>query len=294
VLIWTAIIRPLVAIAVLALLSSCSAVKLAYTNLPELGYWWIDGYADLGDSQSVQLRADLTGLQEWHRATELIKVAELLQQISRNAQADTTAQQVCRLFDQVRERVDAVRVQSEPTAVLLAMSFSPTQIGHMESKLEKSNAEWRRKWATGDRAEQQKKRVEASVERAEQFYGTLDDRQRAVLRAGMAASSFDPQRSFAQRLRRQQDLLQTLRTLSGANGTGKPPVAQAGAMLSAYLDRAVQSPDPAYQAYAQAAIQDSCQTYAQLHNSTNAQQRTRAIARFAAYERDARELARQP
>ena len=38
---------------------------------------------------------------------------------------------------------------------------------------------------------------------------------------------------------------------------------------------------------------DNCRAFAQLHNSTTAEQRERAGRRLAAYERDARELAAQ-
>ncbi len=294
VLIWPAIIRPLLVVLAALLLGACSAVRLAYSNLPEVGYWWIDGYADLGEVQSLQLRNDLARLHVWHRNSELPRVAELLLQIQRDAPADTTAQAVCRFFDQVRERFDAVSVQAEPGAVTLAMSLAPAQIRHIEGKFAKGNAQWRRDWATGDRAQRLEKRLDSAIDRAEQFYGTLDDRQRGVLQAGLARSNWDPQRSFQERLRRQQDLLQTLRTVSGADGTPRPTPTQSGALLRAYLQRTVQAPDPAYRAYAQTSIQESCATYAQLHNSTNAEQRARAVARVAAYERDARDLAVQP
>jgi len=294
VLIWPAIIRPLLVASVVVLLTACSAVKLAYNNLPELGYWWIDGYADLGETQSVQLRDDLARLHEWHRANELPQIADLLQQIQRDAPADTTAQDVCRFFDQVRERLDTASMQAEAGAVTLAMSMTPAQIKHLEDKFAKGNAEWRRDWLSGDRAQRAERRLKSSVERAEQFYGSLDDKQRAVLQSGLARSSWDPQRSYTERLRRQQDLLQMLRTVSGASGTARPAPQQVGALLRAYLTRTSRSSDPAHQTYAQNAIQENCALYAQLHNSTSAAQRTRAVARVAAYERDAREVARLP
>ena len=69
--------------------------------------------------------------------------------------------------------------------------------------------------------------------------------------------------------------------------------AQALAALRANLERSMRSPDPLYRSQAEAAVQENCQTYARLHNSTTSEQRARAAARLAAYERDARELAVQ-
>lgn len=295
VLIWPAIIRPLLAGTAVALLTACSAVKLAYNNLPELGYWWVDGYADLDDAQSVQLRSDLARLHDWHRVHELPRAADLLLQIQRDTPANTTAQEVCRFFDQVRDRLEAVRVQAEPGAVTLAMSLTPGQIRHVAAKFEKGNTEWRRDWLALDEAKRLDKRLTSSIERAEQFYGTLDERQRVVLREGLARSRWDPQRSYAERLRRQQDLLQMLRAVSAADGAARPSRQQASALVHGYLERVTRSPDAAYRAHAQAAVQDNCATYAALHNSTTAEQRARAVARVAGYERDARELAgKQP
>jgi hypothetical protein len=290
---WTRIIRPLVAVALLALLAACSAVKLAYNNLPDIAYWWVDGYVDMNEAQTLQVRTDLTRLHDWHRTQEMTKIADFLRDMQRTAPADTTTQDVCKWFDDVLLRIDAVVTQAEPAAAAMALSLRPEQIRHIESKFDKGNAEWRREWISGERAERLDKRLKASVERAEQFYGTLDDKQRAVLQAAMARSGFNPERWYAERQRRQQDLLQTLRALGtgNANGTAQPTVAQATAALRGYRERLMRSPDPLYRAYAETAIQDNCRTYAQLHNSTNAQQRARAVSRLAAYERDAREVA---
>ncbi len=277
----------------LGLLQGCSAVKLAYNNVPELAYWWIDGYADLNDAQSVKVREELARLHQWHRTAELPKIADLLQRIGQLAPADTQPEQVCALFADIRNRIDALTAQAEPAAVGLAMGLAPSQITHIEAKFGKGNAEWRDEWSSGTPAERQAKRLKSAVERGEQFYGTLEERQLAVLRSAIARSDFDSQLSFAERLRRQQDLLQTLRLASGAAGGARASVVQASAALRAYLERSVNSPDPAYRAYADRAIAEGCKTIAQLHNSTTSEQRERAVRRLAAYGRDARELAAQ-
>ncbi len=285
------IISLLVASSALLLLPGCSAIKLAYNNTPDLAYWWIDGYADLGDAQSLQVREELARLLQWHRSTELPKIAELLKKTQQLATADVSPDQVCSLFTEVRARFDAVVTQAEPAAVVLAMGLRPAQLAHIEAKFGKANTEWRKDWAAGNPAERQAKRLKSAVERSEQFYGTLEDRQLAILRSSVSQSGFDPQLSYAERLRRQQDLLQTLRLVSGSEGKPKPTATVATTALRAYLDRSVNSPNPAYRAYSEKAIVESCKTFAQLHNSASPEQRTRALRRLADYERDARDLA---
>ncbi|MCY7306725.1 MAG: DUF6279 family lipoprotein [Rhodoferax sp.] len=277
----------------LVLLQGCSAVKLAYNNLPELSYWWIDGYADLNEAQSLKVREELARLQQWHRANELPRIADLLQKIQRLAPIDTTPEQVCSLFAEVRNRIDTLLSQAEPATVPLAMTLTPSQLVQMEAKHNKSNAEWRKDWVNGTAAERQSKRLKAAIDRAEQFYGTLGEPQIAVLRNSIARSEFDPQLSYAERLRRQQDLLQTLRQIGPNAPAPVPTMPQVTLALRAYLERSVSSPNMVYRAYADRAVPESCKTFAQLHNSSSAEQRERAVRRLAAYERDARELAAQ-
>jgi len=278
----------------LGLLQGCSAVKLAYNNLPELAYWWLDGYADLDGTQSSRVRDDLARLQQWHRGAELPKIAELLRATRELAAADTTPEQACRLFEDIRLRLDAVVAQAEPASVALAMDLSAAQITHIEARFAKGNAEWREKWAEGDASGRLERRLKSARERSEDFYGTLQERQLETLRAALVQSDFDPERAFTERMRRQQDLLRTLRYVTSAPAGGsRPTTQQATAAVRAYLERAVRSPDPGYRAWADRALQDGCRTVALLHNSTTAEQRERAVRRVGAYERAVRELAAQ-
>jgi hypothetical protein len=290
---WSRIIRLLLAASILVVLGGCSAVKLAYNNLPDLGYWWVDGYADLNEVQSLQLRADLARLHDWHRKNELPRIADLLQQIQKIASADTTPEQVCRMYSDVRQRFDAVVAQAEPGAVALAMRLTQPQLKPLQERFDKGNKEWRRTRGSADRAERLDKRLASEVERAEEFYGTLGERQRKVLQDAIASSILDPQRIWAERVRRQQDMLATLRAIIPGNGTPGADAAQTLTAMRAYMERANRSPDAIYRSQSEASLQEYCQTYARLHNSTTPEQRSRAVGRLAAYERDARELAAQ-
>lgn len=290
---WSRIIRLLLAASVLVVLGGCSAVKLAYNNLSDLSYWWVDGYADLNEVQSLQLRADLARLHDWHRRNELPRIADLLQQLQKMASADTTPEQVCRLYDDIRNRFDAVVAQAEPGAVALAMRLAPPQLKHLQERFDKGNKEWRRTRGSADRAERLDKRLASAVDRSEEFYGALGERQRRVLQDAIASSDFDSERIYTERVRRQKDMLATLRVIAPDNGAPGADSAQTLAALRAYMDRTRRSPDPLYRSQSEATVQQNCQTYARLHNTTTPEQRNRAVARLATYERDARELAAQ-
>ncbi|HOZ64356.1 MAG TPA: DUF6279 family lipoprotein [Burkholderiaceae bacterium] len=272
------------------MLGACSAVKIGYNNVPDLAYWWLDGYADFNETQSSRVRDELLRLHQWHRATELPKAAELLQKTRELVPKEVSPEQVCSLFADLRSRLEAVHARAEPGIVAVAMSLTPAQLSHMEAKFGKANSAWRSDWLEGTPEEKLAKRMKSAVERAEQVYGTLEETQLAIVRASIARSGFDPQLSYAERLRRQQDLLQTLRQIT----TSRESSTLATTALRGYLDRSLNSPNTAYRAYSGKALLDSCRATALLHNSTSVAQRERAAQRLAAYERDFRELAAQP
>lgn len=281
----------LLTVLALTLLQACSAIKLAYNNAPEFGYWWLDAYGDFNETQSPKVRAELARLLLWHRTEELPKIADLLQKAQHLATADTSPAPVCALFADARLRFNAITTQAEPVTVSLAMSLSPEQITHIERKFAKNNTEWRNDWLKLTPPERIDKRFKSNLERSEEFYGKLEDRQLATLRSSLAASIYDTELTHAERMRRQQDLLQTLKQITGAGGAvPKPGIAEATAALRGYVERTINSPNPVYRTYNDKIIVESCTLFAQLHNSATPDQRARAVRRLAAYERDAREL----
>ncbi len=284
------IIGWLAAMVFLMLLQACSAIKLAYNNAPEFAYWWLDGYVDFQSEQSPRARDELAQLLAWHRAEELPKIAGLLQKVQRLAASDITAAQVCGVYDETRERYQAMLRRAEAPTVWLVGSLTPEQHKHIEAKFAKGNADYQREWGKLTAQERLERRLKMNVERAEEFYGRLEETQINALKGALEASAYNPALNSAERLRRQQDLLQTLRSLSGAAGGAKPADAQILAALRAYRDRVDRSPNPVYEAYSQKMMLESCASFATLHNSTTKEQRERAVRRVAAYERDVREL----
>ncbi|HYF43429.1 MAG TPA: DUF6279 family lipoprotein [Ramlibacter sp.] len=266
-------------------LAACSAVKLGYNNLPEVTYWWLDGYVDFEDGQDQRVREDLARLHTWHRGAELPRYGELLQRMERLAAKDLVPAQVCAFEPDLRERFQVLADRAEPPVVTMALSLTPAQLQHLERKYAKNNAEYRRDWLRLTPAELTDKRVKQLLERFEMVYGNLGDAQRAALRQQVERSPFDAQRVLAERQRRQRDTLETLRKV-----TGGAPLDEARALMRGLFERTLKSPDPAYRAYQEAAVQAFCSTVAVVHNSTTAVQRENAVRRLRAYQRDVGEL----
>jgi hypothetical protein len=276
-------------IGVLALaagLAACSAVKLGYNSLPELAYWWLDGHVDFTETQTPQVRDELARLHGWHRANELPRIAEMLGRMEQLATGSVTPAQVCGFVAEARTRLAAVALQAEPALVATALALNPRQLQHLERKYRNGNAEWRQEWIGLPPAELADKRFKQALERAENIYGRLDEPQRAVLRQWVDQSSFDPQRVFVERVRRQQDLLQTLRRLADNPTDG-------ARLLRDYIERVQRSPDPDYRRYQDQVMEEGCRHSAAIHDSTTAAQREQAVRRLRAYQRDLRELSAQ-
>ena len=269
-----------------AALAACSAVKLAYNNLPEVGYWWLDGYFDFDSAQTPKVRDELAQLLAWHRQNELPRVLGLLQEAQALAPREVTAAQACRMADEIRERLLAVAERAEPAGTELALSLGEAQLRQLERKYAKNNADYRKEWLSRSAAEVQEKRYDKFVERLEDFYGRLTADQRDMVRRQVAQSVFDPRLADAERRKRQQEALQLLRGFNAA----PPPAAEARAAIHAYVMRIADPPPGPWREHQQALLQEGCRNLAALHNATSASQREQAVRRLQAYQDDLRQL----
>ena len=125
-----------------------------------------------------------------------------------------------------------------------------------------------------------------AVDRAEQLYGSLDEAQLRVIRAGVVASPFNPELWLLERQRRQRDVLQTLRRLQAE----RADVQQRTAALRGLVERTERSPNAEYRAYQVKLTDYNCALAAQIHNATTPAQRLKAREKLKGWEDDARSL----
>lgn len=276
--------------AVVALVA-CSAVRLAYNQAPGLAYWWVDGYADLNDPQSVQLRRDIDTFFAWHRVNELPFYVTRLQQWQRLVASDSTPELVCMQFEHLRAAyLRMVDRGLEPMA-RLALTTTPAQLQHMQRQFAKGNKKFETDFVRVNAEERVETLLERATDRYETVYGDLTTAQIQLLRERIRLSPFDAQRIHTERLRRQSDLLKTLRDLQAERGT---TTAAAGTALRAWHDRVMQSPVPGAAAYNEALVRNGCEQWSAVHNTTTPEQRTHAVRVLKDYETDLRALVTEP
>ncbi len=269
------------------LLGGCSAMRFVYGQAPDLTYWWLDSYVDFSEAQSPKVREDLARWFAWHRGTQLPRYAQALGRMQPELMQDTTPAAVCRWWDELQTWRDALVEQALPAFSALALDLHPSQLDHLQRRFVKSNEEFRKDYLQDDPRERQREALKRAVDRAEMLYGNLDEAQRQWVAQRVAASPFDPQRWYAERQRRQQDTLQTLRSLAGQDLASE----QAQTVLRAFFRRLAQSPAEGYRSYAAQLTSYNCEFAAQLHNRTSPAQRRVAQDKFKGWEADLRTLA---
>lgn len=271
------------------LLAGCSAVKLAYSQAPQLLSWQLNRYLDLSQTQAERVRDELAALHRWHRDTLLPEHAGLLQRLRQQLPAPMSAEQACRAYADLRTQIDQLLTRAETPLVWLASDLSEAQIRTLQKKQAESNADWKKEWLDPTPEKLREHRYQLLLSRTEDFYGTLQEPQKAALRSYIAQSSFDPHRTYAERQRRQKDLVQVLRKIAEDPGN----TGQTRALLRGYLARLNSSPDAAYQRYASTLVDEGCAGFAQVHSAMTPAQRMQAAASVGAYEQDFIALAAQ-
>lgn len=268
------------------LLQACSAAKLAYNQAPELAYWYLDGLVDFSSEQSLQVKNDLNKLQTWHRQTQLPTYIDTLQKLQQKMPTDVTAQDACTALSDVRSKFVVLSDQAQPAVVTLLDTLAPSQLEVMARKFEKGNAEFRRDYLHTAKPANQTKRYKQAVSRAEMLYGQLDDKQLMLVAQQVQKSRFNATLAYAERQRRQQDTLQTLRGLLKTPATAE----QKRLAVRGMFERALISPNPNYAEYVDALTKEGCKNFADLHNTTTGSQRRKAVEKLLGYEQDMKTL----
>ncbi|OSZ74139.1 DUF6279 family lipoprotein [Hydrogenophaga sp. IBVHS1] len=267
-------------------MSACTAARLAYNQAPTISYWWLDAYVDLDDAQSTQTRDALDQFFQWHRQNELPVYAGRLREWQALAPADLTPAQACVQFEDVRERIERAADRTVEPFTRLALQLTPAQLEHLQRHQARSNEEFEKDFLRGNPEQRLKKRLERATSRSEMLYGTLSKEQLALLRELIQSSPFDAQRTQAERLRRQADLLQTVREAQAAP-------ARAQQLVREHYARVNRSPTPGYNDYQRELVRQGCAQFARLHNSTTPEQRANAVRVLKGYEDDFRVLSAQ-
>ena len=276
-------------LAVSVLLSGCGlALRIGYSQGASLAFRWLDGYV------GVRRRADRCAFASpsTNGSSGIAGPScPTMPTCWRGRQAElpgsATAERMCAWSNDLRARFDAAIEHAVPAMAEIMPTLSAQQIASIEKRYAARNDEYRDDFLHRDPAKRKKAATQREIERAEEFYGRLDDAQRAFVVRAIAESPWDGDMAYAERLRRQQDLLAIVRRLAA----NRASPAEAEAEVRGYLKRIERSPQEAYRRYLARLVDYNCVYAAALHNLTTAEQRQKAAKKLKGYEDELRALA---
>jgi hypothetical protein len=252
-------------------------------------FLWLNPHLDLNAAQEKQALADLQQVLEWHRREQLPLYAKWLSQAQQLAPDDVSADQVCALVDEAADSLEPLLTQFEEPTASLGLSLSPKQLQVLRKKYTEDLKDYRKEWKLDSSKQAQLEvQTDKGQENAERFYGRLSPAQKKLLTQLAQNSGFEGERSYAERVRLQQDNLAMHERIV----QNRPAPEEARAMVREWLQSVLHTPDPAYAAYLKKRKRTNCEASAQLHNTTTAEQRARAVKVLKGYEDDVRKLMR--
>lgn len=271
----------------LAGLTGCSAVRLGYDQGPFLAHWWLDSRLAFTPEQSARTKEALAQWFAWHRATQLSDYAGWLARTRAESGAAVTPQQVCRWSDEARRRMEPLMERLLPTAAEVVPTLSAEQLARLERRLAEDDAK-RRKDFLQPRPEQRwEASTERTIERFETFYGPLEPAQRALVAASVRSSPFDTARWWADRQASQNEMVGTLRKLSG----DRRPREQVAADLRQAIERRWLAAPSDGTGYRERLASHQCELAAAVHNAATSAQRRHLADKLQGWEGDLRALA---
>ncbi len=279
------------ALLVSLLLAGCSSVKFAYNQAPDLLHLYLDRYFDFNSDQSARVKQELAQLQAWHRQTQLPVYVETLQKLEPQMAADFSSAQACSIYTDMRTKLQSIGRRMEPASAALVVTFGDDQFAQMEKKFSRDNEKFRSEYIDASPREVRAKRLKDAVARAEKLYGSIGEKQLATLSQIIDRSRFDAKVALAERQRRQQDTLATLKKVSSDRSGSQAGSAEP--VLRKLFAQAFESTDPRYRSYMGVLTQEACDGFADFHNVTTVDQRNRAAQTLQEYARDFKLLASQ-
>lgn len=168
----------------LLILGGCSSTKLAYRYADWGVAWWVDDYIPMTPEQEARLEADIRDLRQWHCSTELPRYSEWLAQLKTDVRD--------RNFDPARVSWHQERImsflpplmnQAKPAATHLLASLSESQVRQLADNMEESQKELENEYLADDAEQTRKARAERTIERAEKWLGSLNEKQRNTVEA---------------------------------------------------------------------------------------------------------------
>jgi hypothetical protein len=169
--------RLLAALAAGAVLSGCTAMRLAYDNADTYLRWRAGSYFDLHGEAGDEFEERIDAFFDWHRAKALPNYARLSEEAAKRLGDGLSPDDLVWGYDalmaQARESLRTAATQVAP----FLDRMSAEQISHFEKRLAEDNRKFARENLKGGEAERRARRAKQMKDRLEEWVGRLTQAQ---------------------------------------------------------------------------------------------------------------------
>ncbi|HVE90424.1 MAG TPA: DUF6279 family lipoprotein [Burkholderiaceae bacterium] len=269
-------------------LASCAAMKIGYNNADTLALFQLDSYLDLSTDQEHTVKERFNGLMAWHRSTQLRDYVALIDKVRAKVAGPVTTADVMEFNQQVNVRMMAVGEKSAPDIAHVALTLAPEQIDRAAKKIANDATKARREFVREEK-DAGAERIKKYGERAETWFGKLNDEQRAIIRKSFASRPTDATWWIDERERRQREFVMLLRKIQA----DRPTEEVATRWVRTYFTQLNVAPEADRRARAESYRRGSAELIAQLINAATPEQKTTLDKKLNDYSQDFKSLAGQ-
>jgi hypothetical protein len=279
--------RVLAALAVLALIASCSFSRFGYNQADTLAAWMANDYFDLGPQQKDEFDKRFERFYTWHRQQQLPEYAGFMRTASTRFEDGLTREDVFWFVDGMKSRVRLAARQATPDAAALLATLTPAQIEHLQRKWEKSNQKWVKEHKLdGTREERVQATARRTIKQIENWLAQLTPEQEQRVVAMVRSMPEMGHAHYSDRLRRQNEFLDLLNHRAEDRD-------RFTARVREWVANWERGRSPEYQRQLEAWWQHKANIFTAVDRMLTPQQRTAGVERLNRYAADFTQLARR-
>jgi hypothetical protein len=273
--------------AIAALLVSCTFTRFAYNQADTLAAWTVDEYFSLDGTQKDEFNKRFERLYTWHRYEQLPNYAQFMRTAHTRMQDGLSREDVLWFADGIRSRVRAVARKAAPDAAALLATVTPAQIEHLQKKWDKENRKYiRERKVNGTLEERQEAEAKRLIKSIEEWLAPLNgEQEQRIIALARELPQIEKER-YAERIRRQKELLELLSQRQEDPQRFTPRVAE-------YLANWERGRSAEYQKQLDASWQKRAELFVAADRMLTTDQRRIALRRIETYADDFTQLARR-
>ena len=166
----------------LLLLGACSSTTFVYNRLDFLLPWYLDDYAELNRAQDQYLDELLAPFLAWHRAEELPRYIEIIDQIDASLDQPLTADEVALISAEFESAWFRLEGEALDWLLDLGAKLSEEQVAGFMEELWEQQRKYEDKYLDRSEKEFHEDSYESFLDSMQDYLGRLDREQRALLR----------------------------------------------------------------------------------------------------------------